>query len=102
MLDSPLRRDRSAQMLAQSLRAAGAIVMLSSMLCAHAQNILSDRSWAPSSNTSNGTTNITTTAAEVPGNPAILWDVGIATIFAREVLAFRQSPSPRSEPEPRV
>jgi hypothetical protein len=38
----------------------------------------------------------------VPGNPAILWDVGIATIFAREVLAFRQSPSPRSEPEPRV
>jgi hypothetical protein len=93
-------------MLAQSLRAAGAIAMLSSMLCAHAQNILSDRSWAPSSNTSNGTTNTTTTAAEgeVPGNPAILWDVGIATIFAREVLAFRPSPSRRREArcEPRV
>ena len=87
-------------MLAQSLRAAGAIVMLSSMLCAHAQNIPSDRSWAPSSNTSNGTTNISTTAdpeGEVPGNPAILWDVGIATIFAREVRAFRPSPSPRRE-----
>ena len=63
------------------------VAILSSMLLAHAQNVPSKTSWVPSSNTSNSTINKASAAAAEKDYP--LWDVGIATIFAREVLALR-------------
>ena len=60
-------------MLAQSVRAAGAICMLSSMLLAHAENAPSNETWAPSSN---GTNSTTTAAAHTEGG-SYIWLLGI-------------------------